>query len=89
MQINSYQDKQEIILTITVLIPHWSYTCSWYYTFLLSLPITYSLSLWSNLTAQVSSPGEMTQTFIFEVFGPLVLDYYSFPIKSYYRWWRY
>ena len=52
-----------------------SCSCSWYYIFLLSLPIIYSLCLWSNLVAQVSSHGEMTQIFISEVFGPLALDY--------------
>ena len=53
-----------------------SCNCSWYYTFLLSLHITYSLCLWSSLVVQVSSHGEVTQIFISEVFGPLALDYY-------------
>ena len=52
-----------------------SCSCSWYYVFLLSLHITYSLCLWSNLIAQVSSHGEMTQILISEVSGPLALDY--------------
>ena len=54
-----------------------SCSCSWYYIFLLSLPIIYSLCLWSNLIAQVSSHGEMTQIFISEN-----LDLMSVPLTG-------